>query len=271
MTVVYATILLLVLLWAFAAWQVGYSQQSRIFPCDGAPFDAPYPQLERLGSQRFQVEREGQSLRWHEIPAQGNVENGSLIVFHGNRGGAAERFDYARHLCPLGWRMVLAEFPGYAGGGGGLGEWHFLRNALALYDEIRERNVGKKLIVFGESLGSGAATYCAYKRSPGALLLHTPYPSMTAVAKARFPMLPIYTMMKHPIEAQLWAPHVKCPVYIVHGSKDVTIPYRVGMRQAANFKQARVVTIEGAGHGNLREFDAPKYWGEMKRFIEGLA
>ena len=38
---------------------------------------------------------------------------GTAIVFHGNAGHVGHRAFYARALSPLGFRVILAEYPGY--------------------------------------------------------------------------------------------------------------------------------------------------------------
>ncbi|MEM7291952.1 MAG: alpha/beta hydrolase [Pseudomonadota bacterium] len=45
-----------------------------------------------------------------ETPAKGTV-----VVFHGNAGEALDRNYYRDALTPLGYRVVLAQYPGYGG------------------------------------------------------------------------------------------------------------------------------------------------------------
>ena len=42
-----------------------------------------------------------------------NNVKGTIIVFHGNAGTAADRIYYVNVLQPLGYRIILAEYPGY--------------------------------------------------------------------------------------------------------------------------------------------------------------
>jgi pimeloyl-ACP methyl ester carboxylesterase len=172
-----------------------------------------------------------------------------------------------KELLPTGVSVALIEYPGYAGDPQRLDEWHFLRSSLAAYDEIESRSK-LPLFVMGESLGTGAATYCASMRKPKGLLLSTPYTSMAAVAKHRYPWVPIFKLIRHPIYAEQWAPHVLCPVLILHGTEDKTVPYALGQAQAKNFKTLEsFVTVPGAGHANLRGFPGGAFWEACRAFL----
>ncbi|PIP06198.1 MAG: hypothetical protein COX51_09385 [Syntrophobacteraceae bacterium CG23_combo_of_CG06-09_8_20_14_all_50_8] len=54
---------------------------------------------------------------------------GTVIVFHGNAGTAADRVDYVTALGLLGYRVILAEYPGYGLREGKLGEVSFVNDA----------------------------------------------------------------------------------------------------------------------------------------------
>ena len=86
--------------------------------------------------------------------------NGTIIVFHGNGGTAADRAFYVKALGPLGYRVILAEYPRYGGRKGELGEKAFVNDAS---ETIRLAFVkyGEPLLVLGESLGCGVAAAIA--------------------------------------------------------------------------------------------------------------
>lgn len=53
-----------------------------------------------------------------------------MIVFHGNAGAAIDRSYYVDALTPLGYRVVLAEYPGYGGRSGQPREKVFVADAI---------------------------------------------------------------------------------------------------------------------------------------------
>ena len=206
------------------------TQDRRFFPCDGADF-GDFEGLRALSGQAVALSRDGQALRYYFVPAQG-ASKGLVLLFHGNREGARERFDYAQHLVALGVDVMLAEFPGYAGGEERASEALFLRNALAMADEAAGLCGQLPLVFAGESLGTGMATYCAYKRRCVGLLLVTPYPTMADVAGSRYPWLPVAPFVRHRFPAWRWAAQVEVPVLVIHGTDDATIPHAMGQAQA---------------------------------------
>ena len=66
--------------------------------------------------------------------------NGTVLVFHGNAGCAKDREPYCGLLNKLGWRAVIAEYPGYGARKGMRSE------AVSACDEVRTmRRVSKKM------------------------------------------------------------------------------------------------------------------------------
>ena len=60
---------------------------------------------------------------------QASGVKGTIIIFHGNAGTAADRVYYVKALTHLGYRVILAEYPGYGGRKGELGEGPFVHDA----------------------------------------------------------------------------------------------------------------------------------------------
>ena len=48
--------------------------------------------------------------------------------------------------------------------------------------------------------------------------------------------MPIHQLIRHPIKSMLWAPHAPCPVLILHGTLDKTVPYFLGQARAGALK-----------------------------------
>jgi hypothetical protein len=82
----------------------------------------------------------------------------------------------------------------------------------------------KKLIYFGESLGSGVAVQMATERPPGLLMLHAPY---TSVETRAAELCPFVIGVRHLVRDKR-SRHV--PVDEHQGSPRVPEPVRVPMR-----------------------------------------
>ena len=66
---------------------------------------------------------------------------------------------------------------------------------------------------------------------------------------------------------------VKCPVLIIHGTKDSVIPYRHGKElfELAN-EPKRFISVEGANHNDLVfVMGAERYLKEIEEFARGEA
>lgn len=247
-----------------------YTQQAHLlYPGDGLPFGS-FEALEQMGGVAVCGELDGMALRYYRVPASGGqAPKGWVLLFHGNRQGARERFDFAQRLCPLGYAVVLAEYPGYAGEAGPTSQHALLRYGLAMADEVLRLAQGAPVFHFGESLGTAIATFTALRREPRGLLLSTPYTSLAAVAKHRYPLMPVLSLIKEPMPAEDWAPHVQVPVLIIHGKQDRTVPFDLGVAESKNFPRVPLfVSIDGPGHSDIRDRYPDIYWGSVQRFLE---
>lgn len=92
--------------------------------------------------------------------AESNSVRGTIIVFHGNAGTAADRTYYIKALAPLRYRVILAEYPGYGAREGKLGEKSFVSDAKEIVHDAY-KHYGSPLFLLGESLGCGVAAAVA--------------------------------------------------------------------------------------------------------------
>ena len=90
--------------------------------------------------------------------------NGTIVLFHGNGGTAADRGFYLEPFMELGFRVILAEYPKYGGRPGKVGEKSFVTAGLETvriaYEQYKE-----PLYLVGESLGCGVAAAVAKQTS----------------------------------------------------------------------------------------------------------
>lgn len=251
--------------YAFACFRLWRDQEQLLFP-GGGPAITECGDMLKLGYVPRRVDTGTEVVRY--LWKAGKRAKGTLLFFHGNGGSICFRSDHAEHLRSDDWNVAMAEYPGY-GGEGVAGEAAILKNALAAFDVVQAEGKGLPVVLMGESLGSGPATYVASIRPAAGLILHTLYPSLTAVgAHAFHHLLPIGLLIRHPMKAERWAPGVRCPVLALHGDADTLIPLSLGREQASHFQTLDFVTVPGAGHNDLAWKDAGLYWGKIIRFCE---
>jgi hypothetical protein len=82
------------------------------------------------------------------------ASKGSIIVFHGNAGAAINRLDYLQALEQQGYRVILAEYPGYGARNGSPSETTLIANGIETTKRVLS-DFGAPIFLWGESLGSG--------------------------------------------------------------------------------------------------------------------
>lgn len=75
----------------------------------------------------------------------------------------------------------------------------------------------------GRSIGSGPATYLAANRSPGALILISPFKSIQCTAEVILGMMKFIVADRFKNIEEITK--VTCPLLLIHGQKDDLIPY----------------------------------------------
>lgn len=112
---------------------------------------------------------------------------GTVLVFHGNAGAAPDRFYYIDALQRLGYRVILAEYPGYGARPGLPSEQTLVEDGIQTA-QLAFAQFKAPLFLCGESLGGGvAAAIVKSGRVPvKGLLLISPFASMDRVAQHHY-------------------------------------------------------------------------------------
>lgn len=177
---------------------------------------------------------------------------GTIIVFHGNAGRAADREFYTRAFRPLGYRVILAEYPGYGGRPGRPGETSFLnagREVLRLaFDEY-----GGPIYLIGESLGCGVATWLA-GHAPAVvegLILFTPWDTLASVARKMVPPFIVRFALEDRYDSISNLRAYKKRLVIVGAGCDTIVPVEHARALYDSYEgQKRMWTIPEAGHND---------------------
>lgn len=191
---------------------------------------------------------------------------GTVVVFHGNAGHAGHRGFYAQALLPLGWRVLLAEYPGYGARDGALGEESLVSDAQALLALARQQ-FGAPLIVLGESLGAGVGAAAA-ARDPAtvsALVLITPWDRLAHVGSYHYPWLPVRWLLHDRYDNAANLAGWRAPVALVLAERDSIVPARLGraLHDALPAKSKRLFVLPGADHNDWPDRVDAAWWREV--------
>jgi len=181
---------------------------------------------------------------------------GLILYFHGNTRSIKGWAKYARDFYRFNYDVVLVDYRGFGKSTGKRSEERMLNDMQFVYDELKKIYPEQHLIVYGRSMGSGFATKIAADNNPRFLILDAPYYNFSKVVERFLPFLPVKLVLRYRLRTDKWIKRVKCPVYILHGTKDWLIPIRHSERlQQTNPKKIILIRIHGGGHNNLPTYD----------------
>src|SRR5262249_45209871 len=128
------------------------------------------------------------------------------------------------------------------------------------------RYAGKRIVLWGESLGTGVAVALAAERKVDGVILDAPYTSIADVGAAHYPFLPVRRLLKDTYHSDQRIGRVHAPLLIRHGEADNVVPFWFGERLFALANEPKQFwRVPGGGH--VVEDDA----GGMKSVREFLA
>lgn len=183
------------------------------------PADAGLPQVVTLQLEAS----DGETLNaWFAEPGEGRP---LLLYFQGNGGVPANRRERFGEFLKSGYGLLAIAYRGYGGSTGTPTEEGLLRDAEAAYAEAQRRSFApKRIVIVGESLGTGVATILAARHDAAALVLDAPYLSAVSVAQGRYPIFPVSLLMQDDFRSDLAIVKVRAPVLMLHGEDDPIIP-----------------------------------------------
>jgi fermentation-respiration switch protein FrsA (DUF1100 family) len=184
--------------------------------------------LEKLGVREVMLTTEdGLSLLSWYMPARPGRP--VIAYFHGNGGHIGYRAERLLRFAREGYGVLMAEYRGYGGNPGTPTEAGFYTDARAALDFLdREAIPSNRLVLYGESLGSGVAVALAAEHDIAALILEAPPTSVAEVAQCHFPFVPAARMVTDRFDSLSRIGRVKAPILVLHGERDRVVPVRYG-------------------------------------------
>ncbi|WP_343562865.1 alpha/beta hydrolase [Kiloniella sp. b19] len=148
-----------------------------------------------------------------------------VVSFHGNAGHTGDRLEKLVWLLEQGYGLFMVEYRGYGGMPGRASEAVFRDDALTVLDWLEEQGYpAGRLVTYGESLGTGLATWVAAQFPVQAVVLEAPYDSILSLGMRRYGFFPVKWLLRDHWRSDVWAADVTAPVLILHGSRDRIIP-----------------------------------------------
>lgn len=196
----------------------------------------------------------------------------TVVVFNGNAGNRAYRGPLAAALRARGHSVLLFDYRGFGESGGSPTENGLAEDARAARAHVTSRvDVDPaRLVYLGESLGTAVATRLAAEHPPAALILRSPFASMTEVGRLHYPMLPVAWLLRDRYASVERIGTVHCPLLVIAGDRDRIIPLahsRALFDAAAGPK--RLVVIPGADHNDESLLAGQRMMDAIGEFLDG--
>jgi pimeloyl-ACP methyl ester carboxylesterase len=180
----------------------------------------------------------------------------TLLMFHGNGEAVFESVAALRPLIPDGYGMLLSEYRGFGGNPGQPSEQGLYRDARAAWSWLRGKHVSPdSIVIIGYSLGTGVAAQLALEHAPRALILVAGYTDIPHVTRQHYPWIPAGLLVTERFLTIDKLPRIACPVLLLHGRNDDTIPASNSVALAKARPDAKLELVAGTGHGIIYRDD----------------
>jgi fermentation-respiration switch protein FrsA (DUF1100 family) len=177
-----------------------------------------------------------------------------ILYFHGNGGALWNRRARARAIAESGRGLLMVSYRGYSGSTGSPSEDGLRLDARASYEWVARRYEPSRLVLYGESLGTGVAVRLAAERPIGGLVLDAPFTSAADVASLTYWFVPVTWLMRDQFRSIDFIGQVKAPILIMHGERDGIVPIALGERlHAAAPEPKRFLRLRDVSHVRVLE------------------
>lgn len=193
---------------------------------------------------------------------------GIVFFLHGNAGNLQTWLTSIDFYRRVNYDLFIIDYRGYGKSSGQIESETQLHDDMRIaWNKIAPQYVGKKLVVYGRSLGTGLAAKLSSDVQPDLTVLVSPFESLKAMGDAHYPWLP-GAVNRYTMRTDVWLPRISGPVVIEHGDLDTLI----GLSHSERLKQLRsgteLVVVNGAGHNDIHKF--PKYLDTLSERLKNL-
>lgn len=214
---------------------------------------------------------DGETLHGWWIPAPATRQpRGIVLLLHGNAGNISHRLDYTHMFNRLGYACLLVDYRGYGKSSGSPSEEGTYGDAEAAWQwlsQARGANAGD-IVIAGESLGGGVATWLALRHPPRALLLMSTFTSIPDMAAGIYPFLPVRLIARISYDNLANMRQIRTPVLVAHSSQDDVVPFAHGQALFAAANEPKQF-LEMRGRHNEGFIFAREEWvGAVDAFLK---
>lgn len=194
----------------------------------------------------------------------------ALLWFYGNGETIAAIWPVLREFRPPRTALLVVDYPGYGASEGQATEAGLYTAADLSYATLAARPGvdPARVMVYGRSLGTVAATHVAAHHPVAGLILESPFTSAREMSRRHYAPFPPF-LIRLRLDNLDTITRVRCPVLILHGTEDRLVPLEMGRRVAAAVPgPVELVLIEGAGHNDTYDMGGAAYRTKVWEFLD---
>jgi uncharacterized protein len=255
------------LIWLIAAW-LWFKQESLLFKPTPLPANTSLSTGPDVSETAVAVE--GARLSALHLKREG--AKGVVFFLHGNAGNLQTWFVNSDLYRRANFDLYMIDYRGYGKSTGEItSEDQLHADVRAAYAQLAPQYAGRKIVIYGRSLGSGLAASLSAElardpkmQQPDLTVLVSPYSSMVALTADVYPFVP-QVLIRYPLHTDKVVASIKSPLLLIHGAADTLIApsHSVALKSIA--PRAEVLLVPGAGHNDLHSFTAyrEKFFGAL--------
>lgn len=194
---------------------------------------------------------------------------GTVIVFHGNAGSATDRTYYSDALEKLGYRVILAEYPGYGARNGEPSEPALISDGIRTARQALN-DFGEPIFLWGESLGSGvvSAIIQSGQVPVKGIVLATPFSSMSDVAQHHYWYFFAKWLIRDKFDNIKNLQNYSGNTAVLLAEQDEIIPNKYSLKLFESLPHKKKLwTFKDAGHNTLPLYQDLPWWQEVMQFV----
>ena len=158
-------------------------------------------------------------------------KNKTLVFFHGNAGNLENRIYKLNLIKDFEINFLIVAYRGFSGNKGEPSETGLYEDARSALEWLAKQGVKEdKIILYGESLGTGVSTEVAQNKKFAGIILESPFTSMVDAGKFYYFYLPVSLLLKDRYETIKKLKNIKIPILVMHGKKDKIVPFHMGKK-----------------------------------------
>lgn len=192
---------------------------------------------------------------------------GLIFYLHGSNDALDVWGKIAPVYTALNYDLFMLDYRGYGKSEGKvISESQLYGDVQTAYDKLKLNYPESKIIVIGQSVGTGPSAMLAAKNNPGKLILQAPYYSLPDWIHNVVPDFDTANM-KYQFKTYEYLKKTKAPVTIFHGDADDAIYPGSSQKLSLLFKQGdKLFILKGEGHNDFTKNKV--YLKELKEILK---